>query len=44
VVHALLQVFVISGGFNGWTSAKLQTKFSSSVRACACTRALHRYK
>ena len=34
-MHAQLQVFVISGGFNGWTSAKLQTKFSSSVCALA---------
>ena len=26
------KVFVISGGFNGWTSSKLQTRGSSSVR------------
>ena len=25
-------VLVISGGFNGWTSQKLQTKLSGSVR------------
>jgi rhodanese-related sulfurtransferase len=27
----MLQVFVVSNGFSGWTSSKLQTKFSSSV-------------
>jgi len=26
------KVFVISGGFNGWTSSKLQTRGSSSVQ------------
>lgn len=28
---SIVQVFVISNGFSGWTSSKLQTKFSSSV-------------
>ena len=28
------RVFVIQGGFSGWTSSKLQTKLSSSARAC----------
>lgn len=26
------KVYVIDGGFNGWTSSKLQTRGSSSVR------------
>lgn len=26
-----MQVFVINGGFGGWTSSKLQTKGSSTV-------------
>ena len=28
-----LQVFVIQGGFSGWTSSKLQTRYTSSVSA-----------
>lgn len=28
------RVFVIQGGFSGWTSSKLQTKLSSSARPC----------
>lgn len=28
------RVFVIQGGFSGWTASKLQTKLSSSARPC----------
>ena len=27
------KVYVVDGGFNGWTSSKLQTRGSSSVRS-----------
>lgn len=35
-----VQVFVISNGFSGWTSSKLQTKFSSSVSTTSPSHSL----
>lgn len=30
------KVFVVQGGFSGWTSSKLQTKLSSTARPARC--------